>query len=119
MPLLRFGKERLDPHLPFAHRLLVGLGGVVAADLVEILLVQGPVHDPAVVTGGALGLDGTGVASRGISAIDDLVFGVLGLPTWQELSLRTAIAILVGLVAKRPLAKERRTPIEVRQREEG
>src|SRR5919112_5345777 len=36
MPLLGFGKEWLDPALPFAHRLLVGRGRVVAAHPVEI-----------------------------------------------------------------------------------
>src|SRR5438128_2148588 len=118
MPGLGFGKEGLDPDLPFAHRLLVRLGGVVAAHSVEISLGEGAVDDAALVTARALGFDGTGVAAGRVGAIDHLVFGVLDLAAEQALPLRAAIDVLVGIVAKRPLAKERRAGIEIRQREE-
>ena len=54
MPELGFREERLDPHLPFAHRLLVGLGHVVVTHFVEVLLGEGAVDDAAVVAGGGV-----------------------------------------------------------------
>ena len=46
MPVLRLGlsKQRFDPDLPFAHRLLVRLGGVVAADPLQVGLVEAALH---------------------------------------------------------------------------
>src|SRR3954463_16027652 len=86
MPLLRFGKERLDPDLSFAHRLPVGLGRVVAAYPVEVASVEGAVHDPPVIAGRAGSFDGTGVAGRRVGSIHYLRLGVLGLATRQRLS---------------------------------
>src|SRR5215218_6210510 len=100
MPLLGFGKEGLDPDLPFAHRLLVGLGQVVAADFVEVLGVEGAVDDAAVIAGGALGLHRTRVAGRRVGTVDDLVLGVLGLATREELPLRAAVGILPRIVGE-------------------
>src|SRR5688500_15594976 len=37
VPGLGLGKERLHPHLPLAHRLLIRLGGVVAAHALEVV----------------------------------------------------------------------------------
>ena len=56
VPVLGLGEERLDPDLPLAHRLLVGLGRVVAAHPVQVVRVEGAVDDAAVVAGGAVRL---------------------------------------------------------------
>src|SRR5215207_2687199 len=106
MPFLGFGKEGLDPDLAFAHRLLVGLG-------------DGAVDHAAMLAGRALGLDEASIADPRVRAIDDLVFGVLGLPARQELPLRAAVGVLNGIVAELPFAKKRRASLEVRQWEEG
>src|SRR5215208_3694847 len=119
MPFLGFGKEGLDPDLAFAHRLLVGLGRVVAVDPVEIGLGDGAVDHAAMLAGRALGLDEASIADPRVRAIDDLVFGVLGLPARQELPLRAAVGVLNGIVAELPFAKKRRASLEVRQWEEG
>ena len=71
VPVLGLGEERLDPDLPFAHRLLVGLGGVVAAHPVQVVGVEGAVDDAAVVAVGASRLERAGVAGRGVGPVDD------------------------------------------------
>jgi hypothetical protein len=72
VPLLGFGKERLDPDLPFPHRLPVYLSGMVAPDLLQVVRIEGAVDDAAVVAGRALGLDRARVAGRRVGPIDDL-----------------------------------------------
>ena len=47
VPVLGFGEQWLHPDLAFAHGLGVGLGGVVAADPVEVGLLQAAPHAPA------------------------------------------------------------------------
>src|SRR4051794_28709763 len=91
--VLGFSKERLDPDLPFAHRLPEDLGRAVAADLLPVVSIEGPVHDAAVVGGRALDLDGTGIAERRVGPIDDLLLGGLGLAAWQELALWAAVQV--------------------------
>src|SRR5687767_2148641 len=100
MPLLGFGKERLDPDLAFAHRFFVGLGQVVAAHFVEVVLIEGAVDNAAMVAGRALGLDGTGIAGRRVGPIDDLFLGVLGFAAWQGLALWAAEQVSRGVVGE-------------------
>lgn len=56
MPILRFSEKRLDSDPAFPHRLLVGLRDVVAAHPLQVVGIEGAVHDPAMVAGCALGL---------------------------------------------------------------
>src|SRR5690349_13037279 len=84
VPGLALGEAGRDPDLAFAHRLLVRLGGVVAAHLLEIVRRAGAVDDATPVAGRALGLDRADVARRGVSAIDDDVFGGLDPLTAQH-----------------------------------
>src|SRR4051812_4258217 len=118
VPVLGFSKERLDPDLPFAHRLPVNLGGVVAADLLQVVSREGPVHDAALVAGRALGLDGARVTSRRVGPIDDLFLGVLGFAAWQGLALWAAVQVSRGVVAELTLAEKGRPLIEIGQGEE-
>ena len=64
VPLLGFGKQRLDPYLALAHRFLTRRGGVVALDPLQGGLVEVAADMASVVAGGALSLEPTGVASR-------------------------------------------------------
>ena len=57
MPLLGLGKERLDPDLPLADRLLVGLNRVIAPDFLEIVDGERALLLAAMVPGRARGLD--------------------------------------------------------------
>src|SRR5215212_1210178 len=118
MPDLGLREQRLDPHLPFPHRLPVDLGGVIAADLLQVVSIEGPMYDAAVVAGRALGLDGTRVAGRGLGAIDHLVLGVFGLAVWQGLALWAAVQVSRGVVGERALPEKRRPLVEIGQREE-
>src|SRR5215210_1101112 len=118
MPILGFSEQRLDPHLPFPHRLPIDLGGVVAADLLQVISIEGPVHDAAVAAGGAGSLDGARVAGRGLGAIDHLMLGVFGLAAWQGLALWAAVQVSRGVVRERALPEKRRPLVEIGQREE-
>jgi hypothetical protein len=117
VPLLGFGKERLDPHLPFAHRLLIGLGEVVAAHFIEVVLVEGAVDHAPVVTGRALRFDRTDVAGRRVGAVEHLLFGELGLATQQELPLRAAVDVSLGVVDELVLSEKQCPAIEIGQGE--
>ena len=77
MPLLRLSKERFDPHLPFAHRLLVGLGRVIAAHLLQVVGMERPMHDAPVAAFRATLLEWAGVAGRGMDTVDNHSLGVL------------------------------------------
>src|SRR5829696_6176620 len=62
VPFLGFGKQRLDPNLALAHRLLVGLGGVISPHLLQVLGIEGAVDHATMATGSAGSLDGARVA---------------------------------------------------------
>src|SRR5215218_9230898 len=62
VPVLGLSEQRLDPDLPFPHRLPIDLGRVVAADILKVISIEGAVDDAATVAGCALGLDWTRVA---------------------------------------------------------
>src|ERR671915_468345 len=62
VPLLGLPEERLDPDGALARGLRVGLGGVVGAHAVKILLVEAPVDDAPEPAGGAGGFGRAGVA---------------------------------------------------------
>src|SRR5829696_9572611 len=75
-------------------------------------------HDPAVVTAGAGGLAGAGVAGRGVSPIDHFLLGVFGLAPRQHVSLWAAVLISRRVVGEFALAVERRPLVEIGEREE-
>src|SRR5215203_834394 len=75
-------------------------------------------HDPAVVAPRAGGFDGAGITDRGVGPVDDFFLGVLGLPTWQALSLRAMVHVALRVVGELALAEKGRPPVEIRQREE-
>src|SRR5919107_4121201 len=119
MPHLRLGEQRLDPHLPFAHRLLVGLGWMVATNRVEVGLGEGAVDHAAMVAGRAFCFDEAGVAGPGLGPEKRLCLGVLGLAPPQHLPLWTTVRVSAGVVRELALPEERRAAVEVRQREKG
>src|SRR5215207_1114458 len=108
MPHLGLREERLHPDLALAHGLLVGLGGVVPAHLLEIVGIERAMHDPAVVAPRAGGFDGAGIADRGVGPVDDFFLGVLGLPTWHALSLRAMVHVALRVVGELALVEEGR-----------
>src|SRR5690348_10472035 len=110
MPELGLGTQRLDPDLPFAHRLLRRLGGVIAAHLLKVVGVERAVHDAAVFTFGAFGLDWAGVAGRGPGTVDDHLFTVLGRFPLRRMLLRTAIFVPLRVVREVGLREERWSP---------
>jgi hypothetical protein len=64
VPELGLGKERLDPHLTLAHRLLVGLSRVAGPHLLQVVRVERAMDDAAPATFCALRLEWTGTARR-------------------------------------------------------
>src|SRR5829696_2302312 len=65
MPGLGLGEERLHPDSPLAHRLLVGRSRVMAAHRLQVVGVEGPMDDAAMLTFRAFRLEWTGVAGGG------------------------------------------------------
>src|SRR3954469_20933798 len=59
VPLFRLAEQGLDPDTPFAHRLPVGGGLVIAPDAVEIRLVEAAGEDPPFLAVGTLRFERT------------------------------------------------------------
>src|SRR3954447_25635631 len=107
MPRLRFCKERLHPDPSLAHRLLVGLGGVVAAHALEIVGGERAMHDPSMLALGASGFVRAGIAGHGRGAVDDHCLAVLGGFPLQRMVLRTGVFIALSIVDEVRLGEER------------
>src|SRR5215208_4072007 len=106
MPLLGLGKQWLHPHLPLADRLLVGLRGMVASHLLEVVDVEGPLHLAAVVAGRALGLDRTGIADRRLAPIGDNFLGALDCVAAKRAPLRAAVLVALRIAGEVVLVVE-------------
>src|SRR5215204_5365341 len=76
VPLLGLGKQRFDPDLPLADRLLADLGRMGAADLLEGIDGERSLDLAAVVAGGARGFDRVGVADSGLATVGDHILRV-------------------------------------------
>ena len=103
MPVLRFGKQRFDPDLSFAHRFGIGRGRVVGTDPVPICLIEVSPHAAAATRGGALATERTGSADRcgrGVNApLRALTVGqeAQRLLAWAPVAIRGHVVDEVGL----------------------
>jgi hypothetical protein len=80
VPVFAFPKQRLGPDLPLAHRLLIGLGTVVADDQVELGLIEMALDHVPIVILGTLGLQTTGIAGSHIGLVDSDALSIAMLP---------------------------------------
>src|SRR5829696_2730102 len=100
MPVLRLGKERLDPDLAFAHGFGELVGGVIAADPLQVRLVEAALDLPPLGAVGALGLERTGVADGGRRLVDPCSLGVFVLVEAQLLAAGAAVEVAIWLVGE-------------------
>src|SRR5262249_28779803 len=100
MPLLAFGKERLDPDLALAHRFGIGLRLVISAHPLQIRLGEVPVQLPTVVTGRALCFERAGIAGDGAGPVLGLLGLVLAAIRTEELAVWASIHILRDVVGE-------------------
>ena len=69
MPVFAFREQGLDPDLTLAHCLVIGFSRVIPPNMVQILLIKTAFDETAMITGGALWLEWTGVAGCGIALV--------------------------------------------------
>src|SRR5215213_493115 len=119
MPLLRLGKERLDPDLALPDRLLISLCLVIAPDLLEVVDVERPLHLAAVVAGGALGLHRAGIADSDLTAVRHHALGSLDRVATQGMVLRAAVPITLRIEDEVVMAVETGAVREVGQGQIG
>src|SRR5262249_25405350 len=100
MPLLAFSEKWLNPHLALAQRFLIGGGLLVAAHTLLHRPVEGAMADAALRPGCTGLFHRTGIAGGGVSPVLGLLRLVLATIRAQDLPLRTAIDILLGIVGK-------------------
>ena len=101
MPLLGLGKQRLDPDLALAQRLLVCGGRLVGSHPLQVLLAEGaPDGAPRLGAGRAVGPEGTGTAGRSPRAVEDALLGLGGVRAAQHLAVRAHIVVLHGVVGE-------------------
>src|SRR5690349_16965235 len=115
MPLFAFSKQGFNPHAALAHRFLIGLGRMIGTDLLEVLLIKTAFEQTSLITGGALGLEGTGVTDRrvGLVAFLPLIVG-MGVQR-QESIVGTNIHISLRIIAKRLLAVDGSSLVKIGQ----
>jgi hypothetical protein len=104
VPDLRLSEEWLHPDLALAHRFLIGLGGVIGPHLVQVLGIERAMDDAAAAAFGAVRLERTGIAGRGIGPVDDDALGVLDPLACQCVTCRAVIPVLRGFVGEVVLA---------------
>src|SRR3712207_479185 len=106
MPLLRLPEERLDPHLPLAHRLLEGVrlsGRLGPLDRVD---EEGAMDDTALRALRTRALQRTGIAGGRVRPIDGGPLGeFVALPA-QGVVRRAAVLVVRGVVAEVAGAEE-------------
>src|SRR5215211_7159355 len=100
VPVLGLGEERLDPDLPFAHRLRVRLGLVVAAHPVQIGLVETAPDAPAARCGCALRTERADRTGRCWCLVDAPMGSRILRTEAQGLLSRTARGVRLWLVDK-------------------
>jgi hypothetical protein len=100
MPLLPFGKERLDPHLALTERLLIRCGLLICPHLFPHGRMERPLDDATLGSSGAGMFHRTGGARGGIRPILDLLRLIFGTAPLEDLPLRTAIDTLLGIVGE-------------------
>jgi hypothetical protein len=96
MPLLGFGKQRLNPYRPFANRLLICRCLVVDAHSVQVVLIEIPMHYPSVVAGRAVLLERAAVAILSFGPLLDLPARIFNGPEVEHLALRTGVNVALG-----------------------
>src|SRR5215207_6432969 len=119
MPELGLGEERLHPHLPLAHGLLVRLGRVVGPHLFQVLGIERAMHDPAAAAFSAASLEWARIARRRVSPVDDGSFGRLDPLMHEQVTGWTVVGVPDGVVHKVVLAKEWSAVTHIRERNVG
>src|SRR5260370_21628035 len=100
MPVFGLRKEWFDPDLALVQGFLVGGGLLVALHPFHIIGKKGAVDVPTTRAFGTLRFHWTGVADRRIRTVLDLLGSFHSIRWTQDVSLRTAIQILAGIVGK-------------------
>ena len=108
MPLLCFSNQRLDPDLPLADRLLIGLRRVVTLHPFQVGLIEAASYLAPVVIGRALALEPTGVAGGSRGPVGANPFGVFVRAEAQCLVTRTVVDIGFGIGGEVVFAEEGR-----------
>src|SRR5690348_12091979 len=111
MPLLAFAKERLDPDLALAHCLLISRSLLVGPHALLHRRMKGAMENAALRPGRTSRFHWTGIAGGGVSPVLGLLGLVLPAKRSQELPLRTAIDVLLGVVGEVGRAKVVGMPI--------
>src|SRR6266516_2449707 len=113
MPVLAFGKERLDPDFALVQSFLIGQGLLVVSHPFEIARIEGSMDLPTLITGGTLRFEWTGITGSCICSIFDFLCGILSTKWQERLSLRTQIAIVLGIIAElgRPVEGRHMLPV--------
>jgi len=96
MPVFRFCKQRLHPHFPFPHGLLIGFRVVIAPHPFEVAGMERPMHLTTLITGGTLRFERTRITRGSVGAVLCLLPGILHPRKVQQLAVWAAIAVMLG-----------------------
>src|SRR5215210_4652834 len=106
VPLFRLAEQRLDPDAALAHRPLVGSRLVVAADAVQVFLVEAAGEDPSFLAVGTLRFERTGVAGAGRCWIGPRASIVVVASEAQHGAVLAGVDVLLLVVRERLGAEE-------------
>jgi hypothetical protein len=100
MPLFAFPKQRFHPDLALVHGFLVGKSLLVAFHPFYRVRKKGSMDVPTTGAFGTLCFHGADIADRGIRTVLDLLCPFHTVCWAQDVSLRTAILILAGIISE-------------------
>src|SRR5258706_145116 len=100
MPLLGFGKERLNPDFPLAHRFLIRCSLVIGAHTLGILFPQVTMDRPAMGAGRTLAFQRAAITCFCLCSIDPYIYHMPRVVVRKLFPLRTGIDVLLCVIEK-------------------
>src|SRR5260370_15689689 len=100
MPLLVFGKERLNPDFTLAHRFLIRFGLVIGAHTLGIMFPQVAMDCPSLETGRTLDFQRATVTSFCICSIDPYIHHMSVVAVRKLFPLRAGIDVPLRVIEK-------------------
>src|SRR5260370_27325330 len=119
MPLLGFGKERLNPDFPLAHRFLIRCGLVIGAYTLGILFPQVAMDRPSMGTGRTLAFQRATITRFCICSIDPYIHHMPRVVVRKLFPLRAGIDVLLRIIEKLIYSHERIALAWLRERHIG
>src|SRR5260370_26228544 len=100
MPVFGLCKQRLHPHFPFPHGLLIGFRVVIAPYPFEVAGMERPMHLTTLITRGTLCFEWTRITRGRVGPALCLLPCILHAREAQQLAVWAEITVMLGIIGK-------------------